>query len=784
MFYNDILTDSYYSSFLNSAKTLWDSFTPAINDLEYKYILVDLMVEFEPYLLGNLFIAKYLQKRENVKIAGIMRDSNALERWKNLLSTFGIQEVFFCNSDIDFDKNKYSEFIDCLKDEKDIKKVRNNILQFNINGLVVGDILYDSYLRDTGSSTINYIDDKLINYIFQTIKYYEVYQRIFNNKSIVATILGHTVYNMYGMLAKVSIKNNVVVFGRKPGSSPLTIRQYFTPDDLKEHDRGINKDTFEYIYLNHKHKAIDFGINYFKNRHKGQMTSNTLQYLPGGYGNDKIKYDIHELSTLLGIDPDKPTVFLMSHILPDSVHCDRGMLHNDYFEWLEDTLEIVSHIKHVNWVVKSHPENKHYQVKGDVISELTNTYSNKHPHIVLAPENIKTSCIHDIAHAIVTVRGTAAIEFSANGIPSITTGINSTYSSLGFTIEPKSRDEYIVILSNIDRLQKLDQEKIDRALTCCYCYNYLSLVDCVFVPNVSNVWWVQFDLKSFWENASSAINNNTIEMDPLYQNFNILCDNKLTHLMKYDELHSRLEIGEKEVQVDDVFLLIGQSNMEGMGNLDEVEMISHDNVFMLRNGKWIVAEEPIHNMRSNITTKSGIGLGMSFAMEIAKNNPNKKIGLVPCDSGGSFLDKWERGSDLYNYALRMTKIAMKTGTLKGILWLQGEGDCTKEEWAKSYYQRFVGFIAAFKNDLGISSTPILIGQLGDFLNNHQNYKFLSIVNKALKLASQSIPKCGYVSSTGLSDKGDSIHFNSNSLRTLGIRYAEEYFRITSNNTYQ
>ena len=41
----------------------------------------------------------------------------------------------------------------------------------------------------------------------------------------------------------------------------------------------------------------------------------------------------------------------------------------------------------------------------------------------------------------------------------------------------------------------------------------------------------------------------------------------------------------------------------------------------------------------------------------------------------------------------------------------------------------------------------------------------------------AVPRCAWVSSEGLNHRGDQLHFDSPSLRTLGRRYAEAFFKL-------
>ena len=85
-----------------------------------------------------------------------------------------------------------------------------------------------------------------------------------------------------------------------------------------------------------------------------------------------------------------------------------------------------------------------------------------------------------------------------------------------------------------------------------------------------------------------------------------------------------------------VFLLAGQSNMAGRGELSEIDRTPHPRVFVLnKNDEWVIATEPLHFDKPEIR---GTGPGLAFAKEIAKQNPRFRIGLVPTAVGGSGIE--------------------------------------------------------------------------------------------------------------------------------------------------
>lgn len=225
----------------------------------------------------------------------------------------------------------------------------------------------------------------------------------------------------------------------------------------------------------------------------------------------------------------------------------------------------------------------------------------------------------------------------------------------------------------------------------------------------------------------------------------------------------------------EIFLLIGQSNMAGRGRLGAVPALRHPSVRVFRNGQWIPAEEPLHTDNPAIV---GIGLGMSFAVARLESRPEAVIGLVPCAVGGTPLRRWMPGADLYVGAVAMTGEALPFGSLKGVLWHQGENDVQQTEDAANYGCRLSEMIGALRSDLNAPHVPFVAGELGEFLKDDPPSRdcFREINAQLLALCGR-VPQFGCASSFGLTDAGDHIHFDSLSLREFGRRYASEYRRI-------
>jgi hypothetical protein len=230
-----------------------------------------------------------------------------------------------------------------------------------------------------------------------------------------------------------------------------------------------------------------------------------------------------------------------------------------------------------------------------------------------------------------------------------------------------------------------------------------------------------------------------------------------------------------------LFLLAGQSNMAGRGAVENEDKTAHPRVWMLnKEGTWVPAVDPMHFDKP----AAGVGLGKTFGAQIAEANLDIVIGLIPCAVGGSPIEAWKPGvfypptkSHPWDDAVARTKTAMQAGTLKGILWHQGESDANDKQ-APLYGAALLDLVARMRAEFAAPDVPFIAGQLGKFEDVPWNSATQSI-DQTLRSLPDKAPRTAFVSAEGLRHKGDKVHFDSASLREFGKRYAEAYLRLTS-----
>ncbi|HEX7980793.1 MAG TPA: sialate O-acetylesterase, partial [Gemmatimonadaceae bacterium] len=230
-----------------------------------------------------------------------------------------------------------------------------------------------------------------------------------------------------------------------------------------------------------------------------------------------------------------------------------------------------------------------------------------------------------------------------------------------------------------------------------------------------------------------------------------------------------------------LFLLAGQSNMAGRGVVEPQDRVANPRVVMLdRTLHWVPATDPVHYDKPI----AGVGPGRTFALTLVARDPNLRVGLIPAAVGGSPISSWEPGAldpatktHPYDDAIARARVAMRDGRLRAILWHQGESDA-HPGLSERYDERLRALIARFRTDLNAPDLPFIIGELGQFPGKpwDADVRRVDSVHRAI---AATVPHVAYVSSDGLRDKGDTLHFNAASQRVFGERYARAYLALVN-----
>ena len=232
-----------------------------------------------------------------------------------------------------------------------------------------------------------------------------------------------------------------------------------------------------------------------------------------------------------------------------------------------------------------------------------------------------------------------------------------------------------------------------------------------------------------------------------------------------------------------IFLMAGQSNMAGRGWVEAQDTVPNKRVFSMDSeGKLLYAKEPLNLFEPSY---AGLDCGVSFARSLLKEIPSKiNILVIHTAVGGSNIKQWIDDSTHRNVKLlsnfkEKVAIAKKYGTIKGIIWHQGEADANSKR-IPLYQKNLEILFNTFRTIIGNDQLPIIMGELGAFSKEPQ--AFISI-NTVIRNFQQEDAYTAFIKTSDLMHKGDSLHFNSAGQRIMGERYANMYKQKFLNSTY-
>jgi len=220
-----------------------------------------------------------------------------------------------------------------------------------------------------------------------------------------------------------------------------------------------------------------------------------------------------------------------------------------------------------------------------------------------------------------------------------------------------------------------------------------------------------------------------------------------------------------------IFIMAGQSNMAGRGEVEAQDTLSHPRIITInQNGEFILAKEPLHFYEPALT---GLDCGLSFARKmIAEIDSSKTILLIPVAVGGSSTQQWlgdslHRNVKLQTNFREKVELAEKHGIVKGILWHQGESD-SEFSLMPGYEHRLQKLFKQLRAHTGIPELPIFIAELGSYSENQENW---NLINKAIHHYSLTDKNSFVINTQDLKPKEDKVHFNSAGQRLMGERFA-------------
>lgn len=241
----------------------------------------------------------------------------------------------------------------------------------------------------------------------------------------------------------------------------------------------------------------------------------------------------------------------------------------------------------------------------------------------------------------------------------------------------------------------------------------------------------------------------------------------------------QLGIDDSELsKITDIVLITGQSNALGAHTKSDPVLDATDSrVYAYTNRGWRVADLkqnwdsywPGASFKEGKSKTPSNNFGFHFAKNITSTKQSKSVGFILITAPGMAIDKWDKGSELYERINDKVSKALQAlphkHAVDGILWHQGETDWGDTDY---YSNKLSTLLNNFRSEPWFNNNkPFIAGETVD-----------SPVNKRLMALNTDLdPWTGCIAAQGLETRDKGLHFSSKSLRLMGKRYAAMYLQM-------
>ncbi|MFH1478592.1 MAG: hypothetical protein ABIG92_02315 [Candidatus Omnitrophota bacterium] len=516
-----------FQEFLNTNAFLWQQVDKKVIKNGQQYVLIEGLVNHMGYVLLNLIIGRYVMDVYGIQGAALLHKRD--RKLELLFKSYGISKFFYLsdrnNSALDFIRYT-SKAVHIFGELKNI----DDFLNLKLEDVHIGKIVYDTYLRTSGFGTADSIQPVFISYMREALCYQDYLKKLFDCNAFPVLIQSDRQFMPGAIVYQVALKNGTVVYSRGGKPKSFTVCRFKGIDRAFKDVGRFERKLFEYVWQSHRIEAVCSGGKYINKRFKSEYIQIDSDVSYDAFKKENPVISRQELCDRFGWDVDRPIVGVMSNMMTEVVFANSWSLFKDPLTWLRVTLMEAKALDHVNWLIKPHPWDEINDVKTTAKKEYKRLAKNC-KHIKLFPENVNTGSLPSIVNVILTTHGSAGYEYSVFGIPCVIGG-ETIYSGLGFTHEPKTKDEYFSILKNVHTFKSLSKIEVEKAKVFSYIYLVLSKVTSDLSPVFSA--FGDYDEKRLWMDAKEMVQNTKFSEDRMYKMFQIQIKNKYRHLLNYD----------------------------------------------------------------------------------------------------------------------------------------------------------------------------------------------------------------------------------------------------------
>ncbi|MDJ0765533.1 MAG: hypothetical protein QNJ97_21305 [Myxococcota bacterium] len=513
--------------FIEENTRFWERHGARSDQLIDEYVLVDLDSQEPVRLMLNCILAKLLQLKYRYKLIGIIQVPG--QGYEAFARSYGIDVCYHHRARANAANGLTAQdIIRAVALHKNPKQIKRALLGLEFDDIVVGDLIYDSYLRIHNLPTISGPSKELNGEIQRAFDFYQLCDWLFDRYNIAGCVLTHRVYIQYGMLGRYCTNKGGFALTMRQKMPNSAIRKYTTSEDFLQSELHLTPELMAYFQSLDVDKILEIGEKEMEIRINGEESEKRMN--THAYHKDNRVYSRREMVDRYNFDAGKPIVFVMCQVFPES-HQYPHMIFDDFVEWLEETLTLAADITDVNWLIREHPYHNRYTPEFN-LAEYYSEYVAPNPHIAFSSKDLSLRNLSELSDVVVGV-GDIMIEASCKGIPCI----SPTQGPLAHTEACQvaaTREEYATMLRGCASLPRLNKAQRDQALMASFRF-LADEVNTLLIPK-STLFDFGIDEGRIYKEAVKLLQAANFDTDPLVTHFNYMLDHDHEFLLPYEKL--------------------------------------------------------------------------------------------------------------------------------------------------------------------------------------------------------------------------------------------------------
>ena len=320
--------------------------------------------------------------------------------------------------------DKYQHLFSQITDNHELQN-------FEYKGVLLGDLIYDDYLRKNCVETVNFNSSDFKIAFYKSLNLFDKYLCLINEHNTKAIVISNHVYN-FGIIARAAFHLQIPVFCITGGTIyRLSQERPFAFTEYEDYSKTLDNSGSSEFFLTNSEIRQEMVAKLFPRNTYDPQILDLMREKNTSEKNTQSK---------------KLKIFVALHDFFDAPHCYGNAFYPDFYLWLE-ALGKLSESTDYEWYLKSNP----FEVGES--SQIVTRLKSKYPKFSSLPKYFSVEEICDFGiDLVLTVYGTVAWEYSAVGLTVINASKNHPHSKFGFSITPNNRLEYETFLLNINNV--------------------------------------------------------------------------------------------------------------------------------------------------------------------------------------------------------------------------------------------------------------------------------------------------------------------------------------------